>query len=101
MPGLANRPLADCADHGRRLGHECANARRIRRGPGLAQGRGASCGRTASSTPSCCGCTGSIGDRILGQQRAEGWGTRVIARLAVDLRTEFPDMRGLSARNRQ
>ena len=41
----------------------------------------------------------TIGDRILGQQRAEGWGTRVVDRLADDLRAEFPDMRGLSRSN--
>jgi len=40
-----------------------------------------------------------IGRRILGQQQAEGWGSRVIDRLSMDLRREFPEMRGLSSRN--
>lgn len=41
----------------------------------------------------------TIGKAILDQQTAEGWGTRVIDRLAEDLRAEFPDMRGLSRSN--
>ncbi len=41
----------------------------------------------------------SIGQTILDRQAAEGWGTRVIDRLADDLRAEFPDMRGLSRSN--
>jgi predicted nuclease of restriction endonuclease-like (RecB) superfamily len=40
-----------------------------------------------------------VGKEILTRQRQEGWGTRVIERLAVDLRAEFPDMQGLSPRN--
>jgi predicted nuclease of restriction endonuclease-like (RecB) superfamily len=40
-----------------------------------------------------------VGHAILQQQNAEGWGAKVIDRLAVDLRTEFPDMRGFSIRN--
>jgi predicted nuclease of restriction endonuclease-like (RecB) superfamily len=40
-----------------------------------------------------------IGTEILTRQKADGWGTRVIERLAKDLRSEFPDMQGLSARN--
>ena len=40
-----------------------------------------------------------IGDAILARQHAEGWGTRVIDRLATDLRAAFPQMRGLSQRN--
>lgn len=40
-----------------------------------------------------------IGRRILGQQQAEGWGSRVIDRLSLDLRQEFPEMKGLSSRN--
>ncbi len=36
---------------------------------------------------------------ILLRQGQEGWGTKVIARLAEDLRTEFPEMRGFSPRN--
>ncbi|MHC1578455.1 MAG: DUF1016 N-terminal domain-containing protein [Dehalococcoidia bacterium] len=40
-----------------------------------------------------------IGRSILKRQRDEGWGTKVIDRLAHDLRQEFPDMKGFSARN--
>ncbi|MET4050469.1 MULTISPECIES: DUF1016 N-terminal domain-containing protein [unclassified Rhodococcus (in: high G+C Gram-positive bacteria)] len=40
-----------------------------------------------------------IGMSIRRRQEHEGWGTKVIARLADDLRTEFPQMRGLSQRN--
>lgn len=40
-----------------------------------------------------------IGREILRSQKAEGWGTKVIERLAEDLRAEFPKMRGLSSRN--
>ncbi len=38
--------------------------------------------------------------RLLVERRAvEGWGTAVVARLAADLRAEFPGMRGFSPRN--
>ena len=40
-----------------------------------------------------------IGQEILTRQKEDGWGTRVIERLAKDLRLEFPGMQGLSARN--
>ena len=40
-----------------------------------------------------------IGHAILERQHAEGWGTKVIERLAVDLRAAFQQMRGLSRRN--
>lgn len=40
-----------------------------------------------------------IGRDILARQRAQGWGTKVIDRLAADLRRAFPEMTGLSARN--
>lgn len=40
-----------------------------------------------------------IGRRILDAQRTEGWGAQVIDRLAVDLRSAFPDMKGFSPRN--
>jgi predicted nuclease of restriction endonuclease-like (RecB) superfamily len=40
-----------------------------------------------------------IGRDILARQTAEGWGTKVIDRLAQDLQRDFPDMTGLSARN--
>ena len=41
----------------------------------------------------------AIGKEILTRQEIEGWGTRVIDRLAKDLRSEFPGMQGLSPRN--
>jgi len=41
----------------------------------------------------------TIGRTILDQQAAEGWGAKVIDRLAKDLRLEFPDMTGLSRSN--
>lgn len=40
-----------------------------------------------------------IGRDILERQEREGWGSKVIERLAADLRVEFPDMKGLSPRN--
>ena len=40
-----------------------------------------------------------VGRLILDRQQAEGWGTKVIERLAGDLRAAFPGMRGLSQRN--
>ncbi len=40
-----------------------------------------------------------IGDLILERQAAQGWGTRVIERLAADLRASFPNARGLGSRN--
>ncbi len=36
---------------------------------------------------------------MLERQREEGWGTRVIDRLAADLRAWSPNMRGLPRRN--
>ncbi|MEK7468469.1 MAG: PDDEXK nuclease domain-containing protein [Planctomycetota bacterium] len=41
----------------------------------------------------------SIERSILLSQRAEGWGSKVVDRLAKDLRKEFPDMRGFSRAN--
>jgi predicted nuclease of restriction endonuclease-like (RecB) superfamily len=41
----------------------------------------------------------SIGRDVLRRQALEGWGAKVIDRLAADLRTEFPEMRGFSPRN--
>jgi hypothetical protein len=41
----------------------------------------------------------SIGRDILARQRAEGWGAKVIDRLAVDLHRAFPEMTRISARN--
>lgn len=40
-----------------------------------------------------------IGHAILDRQQTEGWGARVIDRLASDLRREFPDLKGFSPRN--
>ncbi|MBL8211811.1 MAG: DUF1016 family protein [Bryobacterales bacterium] len=40
-----------------------------------------------------------IGKEILARQEAEGWGTKVIERLAMDLGASFPQMKGLSPRN--
>src|SRR5439155_17089839 len=40
-----------------------------------------------------------IGREILRAQKAEGWGTKVVERLAKDLEAEFPAMKGFSARN--
>lgn len=40
-----------------------------------------------------------IGRDILARQAAQGWGARVIDRLARDLRTAFPEMKGFSPRN--
>ncbi len=40
-----------------------------------------------------------IGHTILEQQKKEGWGTKVIDRLTKDLKSSFPDMKGLSPRN--
>ena len=40
-----------------------------------------------------------IGQRILDNQNSEGWGARVIDRLAADLREAFPDMKGFSPRD--
>jgi predicted nuclease of restriction endonuclease-like (RecB) superfamily len=40
-----------------------------------------------------------IGKAILKKQQDEGWGARVIDRMAYDLKEEFPDMRGFSSRN--
>jgi predicted nuclease of restriction endonuclease-like (RecB) superfamily len=40
-----------------------------------------------------------IGNIILEQRNAEGWGTKIVERLSNDLRRDFPDMKGTSARN--
>ncbi len=42
-----------------------------------------------------------IGRAILQAQQAEGWGAKVVERLAKDLAAEFPEMSGLSALNLQ
>jgi len=40
-----------------------------------------------------------IGRSILQRQKAQGWGAKVVERLAQDLGRAFPDMKGLSQRN--
>ncbi len=40
-----------------------------------------------------------IGQDILARQFSQGWGAKVIDRLAHDLRAAFPDMKGFSPRN--
>lgn len=41
----------------------------------------------------------SIGRDILARQAALGWGSKVVAQLAHDLRAAFPEMKGFSERN--
>jgi predicted nuclease of restriction endonuclease-like (RecB) superfamily len=41
----------------------------------------------------------SIGREILTRQDAQGWGSKVVERLAHDLQTEFPGVEGFSPRN--
>lgn len=41
----------------------------------------------------------NIGRSILERQKKEGWGAKIIDRLSLDLKKEFPDMRGFSSRN--
>ena len=40
-----------------------------------------------------------IGQQIIDRQERHGWGARVVDRLAADLRSEFPDIKGFSPRN--
>ena len=40
-----------------------------------------------------------IGNNILGMQREQGWGAKVIDQLAKDLKTAFPSQKGFSVRN--
>ncbi len=40
-----------------------------------------------------------LGQDILQKQNEQGWGAKVIDRLSADLREEFPEMNGFSARN--
>ncbi|MEV8018970.1 DUF1016 N-terminal domain-containing protein [Streptomyces sp. NPDC086554] len=40
-----------------------------------------------------------IGKLILARQEQEGWGTKVVSRLAADLKTTFPNRRGFSRSN--
>lgn len=41
----------------------------------------------------------SVGRDILARQKEQGWGAKVIDRLAADLRKAFPEMSGFSLRN--
>ena len=41
----------------------------------------------------------NIGKAILEKQEQEGWGAKVIDRMAKDLKEKFPDMSGFSPRN--
>ena len=41
----------------------------------------------------------SIGREILDRQTVDGWGSKVVDRLAADLKREFPEQRGWSRRN--
>jgi len=40
-----------------------------------------------------------IGREILERQKVQGWGAKIIEQLSKDLRSEFPQMKGFSARN--
>jgi len=40
-----------------------------------------------------------IGSRILIQEREKGWGAKIVDKLANDLKSAFPKMKGFSARN--
>jgi predicted nuclease of restriction endonuclease-like (RecB) superfamily len=40
-----------------------------------------------------------IGRDILERQEKQGWGSKIVERLAADLRAEFPDARGFSSAN--
>jgi hypothetical protein len=42
-----------------------------------------------------------IGHEILSLQDQQRWGAKAVARLAQDLRREFPNLTGLSPRNLQ
>lgn len=43
----------------------------------------------------------TIGQEIAQRIQEHGWGSKVVDKLARDLRREFPDMRGLSLRNQR
>ncbi len=40
-----------------------------------------------------------MGNYILQNQQAEGWGAKIIDKLSVDLKKEFPELKGFSSRN--
>jgi predicted nuclease of restriction endonuclease-like (RecB) superfamily len=41
----------------------------------------------------------NIGNQILERQKQEGWGAKIIENISKDLRSDFPEMKGLSAQN--
>ena len=41
----------------------------------------------------------AIGNDLLQREASDGWGSKVVGRLAADLREQFPDARGFSPRN--
>lgn len=67
--------------------------------PSSGPSRPGSCARREPSTTSSSRPTGAIGQDFVKRQQEQGWGTRVVERLPVDLRTAHPDVRGLSVRN--
>lgn len=40
-----------------------------------------------------------MGQYIIQNQQAEGWGAKIIEKLSVDLKKEFPELKGFSTRN--
>jgi predicted nuclease of restriction endonuclease-like (RecB) superfamily len=80
---------------------EPAQARRIgcaghRQGPGFVGRRSR---RALAVNRELVGLYWQIGSDMLERQKREGWGAKVIDRLAHDLRVAFPDMHGFSPRN--
>ncbi len=58
-----------------------------------------SAARYAGGKPRVGAALLQIGNDILTRQAKQGWGAKVIERLAQDLRAAFPEMRGFSPRN--
>ena len=46
----------------------------------------------------CCGC---IGKMLQQSQQADGWGRKTLQRLSVDLKNDYPEIKGFSVRNMQ
>ena len=42
-----------------------------------------------------------VGEMLTGSQMADGWGQKTLERLSVDLKNEFPKIKGFSVRNMQ
>ena len=42
-----------------------------------------------------------IGEMLTGSQMADGWGQKTLERLSVDMKNEFPKIKGFSVRNMQ